>query len=347
VAYIGNCHNWFNRFPRLALSVKASTFPINKVKGCASEKGKVVKMSKQLKLKLPVHARVKHAHEQQKLTDKQQFGLNGEKFEAYVTSTALKNVYEVKHNDWKTYVTSQEKGCDIKVVKGKDVIFVIEVKNWRLKRYQWGIKHAYEQIVTRFTGFEDSIKILFISFKRMLTEGALKMLAKHHIHVFEVGQTFSIASNNPKVNPTFFYETVDKFRDFITDLTKTRENFSGIFSFVDCVSKYIKSDVNEQLINFVKCEYDTDILDMNNTINFTDININQLINQSNQSNKETNQLNQLDKRTLDNSSNNKLHSDSNLSVNSLITDRNKQLIDNPEHDSWLEERINALIASVS
>jgi len=303
-------------------------------------------------LKLPI--RISHKLEQ-KLSKAQRFGKSGEQFASSVVLRIFNPLsgYKEEHNDWKTYITSQSKGADVKIYKDNGLIIAIEVKNWRQKKYAWGKDKAYKEIVTRFEGLGDCIKILFISFKKMLTEAALKMLADYHIFVFEVGQTFT---KKDKHFPDFFYSIVKHLKEFITDIT---EKFAGFFSNsisilnsdLNCNNQYeieLKeiNRVTNKVLNNTNKILDTELLD-NELIELNkliDTQIPNIINK-NTDNVINNQLNQnkTNKNRLDNSY---ISSDSD-SLSQLFSANNLSLISNSEHDSWLKDKINRFLATLS
>jgi hypothetical protein len=356
-------------FSLLSLSVKASTFLLIKFGRFEHwQKRKVVKMSKQLltqsstdinfisrkpkikQLKLPI--RISHKLEQ-KPSLEQRFGRSGEQFANCVISKIFNlNGYKVQHNDWKTYITRHSKGCDVKIFKDNGLIIAIEVKNWRSKKYQWGKDHIYEQIVTRFEGFESAIKILFISFKKMLTESALKMLAKYHIFVFEVEQTFT---KKDRHFPDFFYDVVKRFKQFITDITENSARFfsncSDSISILnsDLISnnQYVRElrEINRVTDKITNKVLDNELIELSKLIdtpipNMTNTNTDNVTN--NITNNQSNQ-NKTKKESLDNS----LISDNSKSLSQLFSANNKSLIANYEHENWLKDRISTFLATIA
>jgi len=82
----------------------------------------------------------------------------------------------------------------------------------------------------------------------VLDNYALELLAEERIHIFEVGKVFSIAYDNPRANPKFFYETAERFRFFINGLdtsvsmlTSFFENSADLFSDSLLLDKFFES----------------------------------------------------------------------------------------------------------
>jgi hypothetical protein len=182
----------------------------------------------------------------------------------------------------------------------------------------------------------------------MLTNEALDLLAENHIHIFEVGKVFSIAYDNPKANPKFFYEVVERFRNFIDHLDKSvsmlttylAQNSAAFFS-----NTSNNADIElEQLGNEVVTELQTTTL--NELTNQPDIEV-ELIPDTDTTTR-TNHVNNISndevkEKKIDMG----LEHSYKKQYNSLISDKNKALINNPEHESWLQERINLLLARIA
>jgi hypothetical protein len=156
---------------------------------------------------------------EQPLTEKQRLGLSKEKFDNLVINKVFKYGYQINSNDYSNYAKSQAKGADFYITQGKDIVFAIEDKNWCLQKSSYGIQYVVKEILPRFDGLDKSvIKILNISYKKMLPKEAQKLLAENRIYIYEAGKVVSIRKDNPRANPEFFYEQVNEFKQFIDGL---------------------------------------------------------------------------------------------------------------------------------
>lgn len=246
--------------------------------------------------------------ESQPLTEKQRLGLTGEKWIKLLLNAVFKYGYRINSNDYDNYAKSQEKGSDFQISQGKDVVFDIEAKNWLLQKRTYGVKDVKEQILTRFEGLDETVfKILFISYKRLLSKEALKLLSDNHIYVYEVGKVFSVKKDNPRANPEFFYQQVEQFKKFI-------DHLDGKVGMIQQVLIPLNESINQSDIKLIsneaksyfsyQCKSITDILNEANSET-----TNQSINQ------DTNQItNQSDNQLINQSIN---HLDNDLITNDL------------------------------
>ncbi len=250
--------------------------------------------------------------ESQPLTEKQRLGLTGEKWIKLLLNAVFKYGYKINSNDYDNYAKSQEKGSDFQIAQLKEVLFAIEAKNWLLQKRTYGVETVKEQILTRFEGLDETvIKILFISYKRLFSKEALKLLSDNHIYVYEVEKVFTVKKDNPRANPKFFYQQVEEFKQFIDrldgkvgmiqqvfapiveemeqkEMDKISKNFGGGFVF----SNQSESDCN-QINSGYQCKSITDILNEANTSKLLNQSTNQSINQ------DTNQItNQSDNQSI-------------------------------------------------
>jgi hypothetical protein len=155
---------------------------------------------------------------EENLTDEMKLGRSGEQLWASVSFKVFGYGFELRHNDWSNYAKSQAKGVDVRVRQGKDLCFAIEIKNLNWQSKPYGTEFTVKEVLTRFEGLEAIFKILVISYKKLLTKEALRLLEENHIHVYEVGNVFKIGKHNPRANPEFYYGQVSSFKQFIDNL---------------------------------------------------------------------------------------------------------------------------------
>jgi hypothetical protein len=122
----------------------------------------------------------------------------------------------IRHNDWKSqYKYSCSKGIDI-ILETPEAIVAQEVKNLRLKPKPYGTVFVMKKVLPRFIDIPpNAIKVLVITYRELLTQTALKMLAKCHIHIFET-------------------------RFFMTNEIYQKQNLKQLYSLSDSLSKFIK-----------------------------------------------------------------------------------------------------------
>lgn len=128
-----------------------------------------------------------------------------------------KEGFKVKHIDWKRYNCGFR--VDLRVFKKCKSVMDIEVKNWRLFSKPYGTEIAISEIIDRFKKSCALFKILFITYKTLLTREALGLLDLHKIHVFEIGKLMGKKDFKNK----FFYETKQRLAQFIKTI-KSKAN---------------------------------------------------------------------------------------------------------------------------
>jgi hypothetical protein len=169
------------------------------------------------------------------------------------------------------------------------------------------------------------------------------MLAKYHIFVFEVEQTFT---KKDRHFPDFFYDVVKRFKQFITDIT---ENSARFFSNCSDSISILNSDLisNNQYvrelreINRVTDKITNKVLD-NELIELSKLIDTPIPNMTN-TNTDNVTNNITNKESLDNS----LISDNSKSLSQLFSANNKSLIANYEHENWLKDRISTFLATIA
>jgi hypothetical protein len=106
----------------------------------------------------------------QALTQKQKLGRIFEKFFYAICSSSFKasEGFQVKHNDFNDYASSQGKGVDIRIFKRSRELCAMEVKNLRNFNKPYGRQFVNEEILSRFENSHAQTRILAMTFQNLI-----------------------------------------------------------------------------------------------------------------------------------------------------------------------------------
>jgi hypothetical protein len=153
------------------------------------------------------------------LTAKEERECIGEKF----IDSAFPNEYKITHNDWNNYKTYRHKDdepIDGKIFDGRmRLCGVYEVKNWTDINRVYCQGTIQTEIIDRFNQYPHVLKILFISYIKLLSTTAIKRIRDAGIHIVEIGKRI----NGYDFKTTLLVSLRTQIRKLINSLTKSAQ----------------------------------------------------------------------------------------------------------------------------